>query len=157
MIENIIGELKGLPADELQSIYNLIVAKKSTYHKPLAFVQELIQFSYIGVFNSTHRYQMQVGDEVVNRYGILHGGLMTTFIDIAMAETAFKIDPEVEKVLTLNICVDFVKSAHVGQILEAEVSTIQNTRSIIVFHVNVYEGNDVVSTAFAHFYKKYAE
>ncbi|WP_369123491.1 PaaI family thioesterase [Alicyclobacillus suci] len=98
---------------------------------------------------------MQVGAELVNRYGILHGGLMTAFIDTAMAETTFKVDHAVARALTLNISVDFIRPAHVGQTLSAEVSTIQNSRSIIVFHVNVYEGNELVSTSLAHFYKQY--
>ncbi|WP_206922892.1 hypothetical protein [Alicyclobacillus suci] len=48
MIGKIIDELNGLPEDELQSIYDLIVAKKLTYRQPLAFVQELMKFSYVG-------------------------------------------------------------------------------------------------------------
>ncbi len=157
MIDEIINELNGLPQEELQSIYNLIVAKKLTYQKPLAFVQELMKFLFVGVRDGKYYYQMHVGEELANRYGILHGGLMTAFVDTAMAETTFHVDPDVARALTLNITVDFIKPAHVGKVLDAEVSTVQNSHSIIVFQVNIFEENELVATALAHFYKQYSK
>lgn len=156
MLEEIISELRSLPEDELQSIYDLIVAKKATYHKPLAFVQELMHFSFEGMIEGKYIYHMNAREELLNRYGILHGGLMTAFIDTAMAETSFKLDDQIQRALTLNITVDFIKPGRAGQNLRAEVATIQNSRSIIVFQVNVYdEDQQLTATALAHFFKQY--
>ncbi|MFD1677878.1 PaaI family thioesterase [Alicyclobacillus fodiniaquatilis] len=156
MIDDIVKELESLPQSELQSIYELIVAKKATYHTSLAFVQELMGFSSQGEVNGKYVYHMKVYNELLNRYGILHGGLMTAFIDTAMAETTFIVDNTVERALTLNITVDFIKPGLEGAILRAEVDTVQNSHSIIVFHVNVFDENhELKATALAHFYKQH--
>src|SRR5579875_2496684 len=97
-----------------------------------------------------YSYSMNISDELLNRYGILHGGLMTAFIDTAMAETAFVIDTTVERAFTLNIAVDFIKPGRTGD-LRTDIKVLQNSRVIIVFHANVYdEDNQLIATAMAH-------
>jgi len=155
MLQEIMAELKNLPADELHDIYRLIQAKKATYHHPLAFVQEIMRFRATGQTDGQYSYSMTVTDELLNRYGILHGGLMTAFIDTAMAETAFVIDETVERAFTLNIAVDFIKPGRTGD-LHADIKVIQNSRVIIVFHADVFDAeNQMIATAMAHFYKQH--
>ncbi|QSO50451.1 PaaI family thioesterase [Alicyclobacillus curvatus] len=156
MLDEIEKELNGLPPEELQDILRLIRAKKATYHHPLAFVQEVMRFRAVAPQgNGEYSYAMTISDELLNRYGILHGGLMTAFIDTAMAETAFVIDKTVERAFTLNISVDFIKPGKNGD-LRADIKVIQNSRVIIVFHADVYDvDNQIVATAMAHFYKQH--
>ncbi|QSO48062.1 PaaI family thioesterase [Alicyclobacillus mengziensis] len=156
MLDEIVRELNGLPAEELAQILRLIRAKKATYHHPLAFVQEVMRFQAVPASeDGKYSYTMTISDELLNRYGILHGGLMTAFIDTAMAETAFVIDSTVERAFTLNISVDFIKPGKSGD-LRADIKVIQNSRVIIVFHADVYDrDNQVVATAMAHFYKQH--
>lgn len=156
MLKNIMDELKDLDQEELDEILRLIRAKKATYHKPLAFVQEVMSFrSLSSPIEDQYSYAMSISDELLNRYGILHGGLMTAFIDTAMAETAFVIDTTVERAFTLNISVDFIKPGRNGD-LRADIKVIQNSRVIIVFHADVYdEDNQLIATAMAHFYKQH--
>ena len=157
MIQNdIVRELENLPESELQSILNLIKAKKDTYHRPLAFVQELMGFKALQREENVFRYSMKVTDDLINRYGLLHGGLITAFIDTGMAETAFQIDNTIERALTLNIVVDFIQPGHPGDTLESEIRVIQNSHSIIVFQSSVTNPNgEIVATAMAHFYKQH--
>jgi acyl-CoA thioesterase len=155
MLNSIINELQSLPAEELADIYRLIQAKKATYHHPLAFVQEVMGFRSIGQRDGRYLYLMTVRDELLNRYGILHGGLTTAFIDTAMAETAFVIDQTVERAFTLNISVDFIKPGKNGD-LRAEIKVNQNSRVIIVFQAEVYDDDEqLIATAMAHFYKQH--
>lgn len=156
VLDEIVRELNGLPAEELAQILRLIRAKKATYHHPLAFVQEVMRFQAVPASeDGKYSYTMTISDELLNRYGILHGGLMTAFIDTAMAETAFVIDSTVERAFTLNISVDFIKPGKSGD-LRADIKVIQNSRVIIVFHADVYDrDNQVVATAMAHFYKQH--
>lgn len=154
--DEIMTELENLPESELQSILNLIRAKKETYHKPLAFVQELMGFEFLKQADNVYRYAMKVTDDLINRYGLLHGGLMTAFIDTAMAETAFQIDPTIDRALTLNMAVNFIRPGQPGDKLESEVHVIQNSHSIMVFQATVWNPDShVVATAMAHFYKQH--
>lgn len=156
MLEDIIQELQDVPSEELEEILRLIRAKKATYHHPLAFVQEIMSFRSLPPSEQDqYSYAMSISDELLNRYGILHGGLMTAFIDTAMAETAFVIDTTVERAFTLNIAVDFIKPGRTGD-LRADIKVLQNSRVIIVFHADVYdEDNQLIATAMAHFYKQH--
>lgn len=154
--DEIVKELEGLPDSELESILRLIRAKKDTYHRPLAFVQELMGFTQTDRQEDVFRYEMRVTDDLVNRYGLLHGGLMTAFIDTAMAETAFLLDQSIERALTLNIAVDFIRPGQPGDVLNAEIRVVQNSRVMIVFQSTVTNPKgETVATAMAHFYKQY--
>ncbi|MCF8567288.1 PaaI family thioesterase [Alicyclobacillus tolerans] len=154
--DEIVKELEGLPDSELESILRLIRAKKDTYHRPLAFVQELMGFTQTDRQEDVFRYEMRVTDDLVNRYGLLHGGLMTAFIDTAMAETAFLLDQSIERALTLNIAVDFIRPGQPGDVLHAEIRVVQNSRVMIVFQSTVTNPKgETVATAMAHFYKQY--
>lgn len=156
VLENIMEELKELSQDELDEILRLIRAKKATYHQPLAFIQEIMRFRSVpSSVEGEYSYSMCISDELLNRYGILHGGLMTAFIDTAMAETAFVIDTTVERAFTLNISVDFIKPGRNGD-LRANIKVLQNSRVIILFHADVYdEDHQLIATAMAHFYKQH--
>jgi acyl-CoA thioesterase len=156
LIDNIVAEIQGLPATELESILNLIRAKKDTYHRPLAFVQELMGFQFLNQEEDVFSYSMTVTDDLVNRYGLLHGGLTTAFLDTAMAETAFKIDDTIDRALTLNIAVDFIRPGLPNDQLTAAVKVIQNSRVMIVFQASVLNTKGIlVATAMAHFYKQH--
>lgn len=155
-LEDILMELKNLPETELASILNLIRAKKDTYHRPLAFVQELMGFRFIEQKDDVFSYEMKVTDELVNRYGLLHGGITTAFLDTAMAETAFKIDDTIDRALTLNITVNFIRPGLPEDILLTDVHVVQNSRVMIVFEAKVTNSDgDILATAMAHFYKQH--
>ncbi|QQE80640.1 PaaI family thioesterase [Alicyclobacillus sp. SO9] len=156
LIDDILTELQDLPGTELQAILNLIRAKKDTYHRPLAFVQELMGFEFLNETENAFSYRMKVTDDLVNRYGLLHGGLTTAFLDTAMAETAFKIDNTIDRALTLNITVNFIRPGLPDDELVTHVNVIQNSRVMIVFQADVKNGEgDTLATAMAHFYKQH--
>ena len=156
MLDDIVQELQDVSSEELEDILRLIRAKKATYHQPLAFVQEIMKFRSIpSSAQDQYSYGMNISDELLNRYGILHGGLMTAFIDTSMAETAFVIDATVQRAFTLNIAVNFIKPGRSGD-LRSDIKVIQNSRVIIVFRADVYDDdNELIATAMAHFYKQH--
>ncbi|MCI0181846.1 PaaI family thioesterase [Sulfoacidibacillus ferrooxidans] len=153
MRDQINAQLDTMSEGELEQIYRLIEAKKRTYHQPLAFLLEVMQFRVVGDGADKYMYQMQIGDELLNRYGIVHGGVITTFIDTAMAETAFLLDGELKKAVTLNLTVNFVKQA-VSGMLHCQVVPTQNSYRLALFTALVTdEEGDVIATATGHFYK----
>lgn len=153
VIDQIVEQLRDMGEEELQQIARLIEAKKRTYHQPLAFLQEVMGFHILEKDGDEFLYQMVIGDDLLNRYGIVHGGVLTTFIDTAMAETAFLLDGELKKAVTLNLTVNFVKAA-VGGRLHCSVTARQNSHKLALFAAEVNDdNNDVVATATGHFYK----
>ncbi len=153
MREKIVELLSNMNEVELEQMVRLIEAKKRTYHQPLAFLLEVMRFRHVPQEVESFLYEMQIGDELLNRYGIVHGGVITTFIDTAMAETAFALDGELKKAVTINLTVNFVKQALVGS-LKCQVTPTQNSYRLALFTALVSdESGDVVATATGHFYK----
>jgi acyl-CoA thioesterase len=153
MLERILEVLSEMDEDELTQVLHLLVAKQQTYHRPLAFLQAVMGFTPLGRDADAYVYEMTIYDELLNRYGIVHGGVLTTFIDTAMAETAFAKDGELQKAVTLNLTVNFVRQAVQGR-LRCTVLTEQNSHRIALFFATVTDDEKkVVATATGHFYK----
>ncbi|PWI56865.1 PaaI family thioesterase [Sulfoacidibacillus thermotolerans] len=153
MREKINELLRAMSEPELEQIYHLIEAKNRTYHQPLAFLLEVMHFEAIEETANGFWYQMKITDDLRNRYGIVHGGVITTFIDTAMAETAFALDGELKKAVTLDLTVNFVKQA-VNGTLRCQVTPTQNSYRLALFTAYVTdEVGDIIATATGHFYK----
>ncbi len=152
-IDQIVEQLRNMEEEELQQISRLIDAKKRTYQQPLAFLQEVMGFCVLPKTGETFMYRMTIGDDLLNRYGIVHGGVLTTFIDTAMAETAFQLDGHLKRAVTLNLTVNFVKAAVEGR-LRCGITARQNSHKLALFAAEIHDDqDDVVATATGHFYK----
>lgn len=153
MIEQITDLLRDMEEDELAQVLALVAAKSKTYKKPLAFLQAVMDFQGCEAPVGSFGYRMKINDDLRNRYGIVHGGVITTLIDTAMAETAFALDGHLQKAVTLHLTVNFVKAGQDG-FLTCVVTPEQNTHRIALFQALVTdEAGDVVATAVGHFYK----
>ncbi|MCY0877102.1 MAG: PaaI family thioesterase [Firmicutes bacterium] len=153
MLDHIVALLGDMEEEELAQIYALVKAKSKTYKKPLAFLQAVMDFKSAQAPDGSYGYQMTITDDVRNRYGIVHGGVITTFIDTAMAETAFALDGHLRKAVTLHLTVNFVKAGEDGT-LYCRVTADQNSHRIALFQAVVTDqAGDVVATADGHFYK----
>lgn len=153
MLDRIASLIHGMDDEEIAQVIRLIEAKKKTYQQPLAFLQAVMDFKTVAGREGANTYSMKISDDLRNRYGIVHGGVLTTFIDTAMAETAFRLDGHLQKAVTLHLTVNFVKAAENG-VLHCTVTSAQNSFRIALFHADVTdEVDDIVATADGHFYK----
>ncbi|MFA8437776.1 PaaI family thioesterase [Pueribacillus sp. YX66] len=86
--------------------------------------------------------------EMYNGLGIVHGGIMATFIDNAMGTTLFMCHPnELVQQVTVDLNIHYLKGAK-GKKLMAETELIQAGRSIAVLDCDVRdEKDDIVSKA----------
>ena len=151
--DRIAALLDGMDDDELAQVYHLLEAKKQSYHRPLAFLQAVMDFQAVRRADGAFDYDMTITDDLRNRYGIVHGGVISTFIDTAMAETAFALDGELQRAVTLHLTVNFVKSAQAGR-LHCRVTPTQNSHRIALFYAAVRDDSgEVIASAAGHFYK----
>lgn len=56
-----------------------------------------------------------------NRYGVVHGGMLATLADTAIGANLARTGGQVETTLTLNLNLDFIAAAQVGDWIEAHV------------------------------------
>ncbi len=78
---------------------------------------------------------MTVRDEMINGFGIVHGG-----IAFSLADSAFAFACNNRNVLSvaLDTSINFIKPVHIGDVLIAEAKEIHNGKSTGLYHIEIY-------------------
>jgi acyl-CoA thioesterase len=84
------------------------------------------------------RVQMLVREEMVNGFGIVHGGLPFSLADSAFA---FACNNRNNLSVALDVTISFTKAVKVGDVLTAEAKEIHNGRSTGVYLIGVNNQN----------------
>lgn len=87
-----------------------------------------------------------------NRYGIVHGGLLSTLADIALGFNFSRVTSIVETTLTLNLSINFVGSAEEGDWLQAHVELNKTDGRVRFGECRVLVNGRMVARATAVFY-----
>ena len=85
------------------------------------------------------KLKMTVRKEMVNGFGIVHGG-----IAFSLADSAFAFACNNRNVLSvaLDTSINFIKPVHAGDILTAEAKEIHNGRSTGLYHITIINQRD---------------
>lgn len=85
------------------------------------------------------KIKMTIRPEMVNGFGIIHGG-----IAFSLADSAFAFACNNRNVLSvaLDTSINFIKPVHVGDVLTAEASELHNGKSTGLYHINIYNQKD---------------
>ena len=84
------------------------------------------------------KIRMTVREEMINGFGIVHGG-----IAFSLADSAFAFACNNRNVLSvaLDTSINFTKPVHVGDILTAEAKEIHNGKSTGLYHITISNQN----------------
>ena len=89
------------------------------------------------------RIKMTIRKEMVNGFGIVHGGLPFSLADSAFA---FACNNRNNLSVALDVTITFTKAVNVGDVLTAEAKEIHNGRSTGVYLVSIFnQKNDQVA------------
>ena len=80
------------------------------------------------------KIQMTIRKEMVNGFGIVHGGLPFSLADSAFA---FACNNRNNLSVALDVTITFMKAVNVGDVLTAEAKEIHNGRSTGVYLIHV--------------------
>lgn len=91
------------------------------------------------------RIKMTVRSEMINGFGIVHGG-----IAFALSDSAFAFACNNRNVLSvaLDTSINFTKPVHVGDILVAEAKELHNGKSTGLYHITVTNQHDHIVALF---------
>ena len=80
------------------------------------------------------KIKMAVREEMINGFGIVHGG-----IAFALADSAFAFACNNRNVLSvaLDTSINFLKPVQVNDVLMAEATELHNGRSTGLYHINI--------------------
>ena len=81
------------------------------------------------------RIQMTIRKEMVNGFGIVHGGVPFAFADSAFA---FACNNRNNLSVALDVTISFMKAMHIGDVLTAEAKEIHNGRSTGVYLITLH-------------------
>ncbi len=84
------------------------------------------------------KIKMTIRPEMVNGFGIVHGG-----IAFSLADSAFAFACNNRNVLSvaLDTAINFIKPVHVGDVLTAEAKELHNGKSTGLYHVTITNQN----------------
>lgn len=157
MNDQILNLFQGMSPEDQAFTLRLLEAKVRANQSPLAYIEELMSFQYIGREGEHYVHRMEVRPEISNRYGMLHGGILSTFIDTCMGATCFLENGTETKTVTLDLQVRFLKQAKSGK-LTAKTSFQKNGRTIASLETHVFDDKgDIVGSATASFFKIHAK
>ena len=85
------------------------------------------------------KIKITIRNEMVNGFGIVHGGVTFSLADSAFA---FACNNRNNLSVALDTSINFMKPAHVGDVLTAEAKEIHNGKSTGLYQIFVTNQND---------------
>ena len=98
------------------------------------FASQSLGITFLELRPGYAKLEMTVRREMLNGFGICHGGMLTTFCDTALA---FASNSHNEKAVAVSLAIDFVTSARLADQLSAEAREVTRTRRTGVYDVTV--------------------
>ena len=91
------------------------------------------------------KIKMTVREEMINGFGIVHGGIVFSLSDSAFA---FACNNRNNLSVALDTSINFTKPVHVGDVLTAEAKELHNGRSTGLYHITITNQKDHVVALF---------
>jgi acyl-CoA thioesterase len=91
------------------------------------------------------KIKMTIRAEMINGFGIVHGGVAFSLADSAFA---FACNNRNNLSVALDTAINFTKPVHVGDELTAEAKEIHNGRSTGLYHISISNQKDHVVAFF---------
>lgn len=85
------------------------------------------------------KIRMTIRPEMINGFGIIHGGIAFSLSDSAFA---FACNNRNNLSVALDTSINFMKPVHVGDVLTAEAKELHNGRTTGLYHISVYNQHD---------------
>lgn len=147
-------KLNNITDEDIDSISRLIEAWKRSKSGPLAYIEELMNFQFLGKDpRGVHRYQMLITDAVKNRIGTLHGGMIATFVDTSIGATLINEFGEDLSVVTLDLSVRYLLPGREGKVV-AETEVVKRGKTIFVVEAKLWDQQEkLIATASSTFYR----
>ncbi|MBP6430841.1 MAG: hydroxyphenylacetyl-CoA thioesterase PaaI [Ferruginibacter sp.] len=99
----------------------------------------------IDVKEGYSKIKMTIRAEMVNGFGIIHGGVTFSLADSAFA---FACNNRNQLSVALDTSINFIKPVHIGDELTAEAKEIHNGKSTGLYHIEITNQNNQVVAQF---------
>ena len=93
----------------------------------------------LNIEEGTCRLKMKLREEMVNGFGVIHGGVTFSFADSALA---FACNNRNNFSLALDVSITFNKTAYPGDVLFADAKEIHNGKSTGLYLISIKNEKD---------------
>ncbi len=94
----------------------------------------------------SRRFAFRVDERHVNRRGVLHGGMLLTFADLALGAAAWDLTDRAPCV-TLGMQTQFLKPARLGDVVEVQPVLLRRTRALLFLRGDFRGDSEAIFTA----------
>lgn len=91
-------------------------------------------------------YGLLAEDRHSNAHGIVHGGMLVTFLDQILGATCWEAASR-DPVVTIQLNTHFVSAAKAGGLMEARGEAVRATKSVVFVRGQITVGDRIVATA----------
>lgn len=124
---------------------DLLAGKVVTHMMKHDLFSQWLGIEVLDVREGYSRIKMTVRDEMINGFGIVHGGIAFSLADSAFA---FACNNRNNLSVALDTSINFTKPVHPGDVLTAEVKELHNGRSTGLYHITISNQRDHVVALF---------
>jgi len=103
------------------------------------FFSQWLGIQVLEVKEGYSKIKMTIRKEMVNGFGIVHGGIPFSLGDSAFA---FACNNRNNLSVALDTSINFIKPVHIGDILTAEAKELHNGRSTGLYHISITNQNN---------------
>jgi acyl-CoA thioesterase len=93
----------------------------------------------LDIQEGSSKIKMTVREEMINGFGIVHGGIAFSLADSAFA---FACNNRNNLSVALDTSINFLKPVAIGDVLTAEAKELHNGRSTGLYHINISNQHD---------------
>lgn len=118
---------------------NILANKVVTHMMQHDLFSQWLGIEVLVIKEGYSKVKMTVREEMINGFGIVHGG-----IAFSLADSAFAFACNNRNVLSvaLDTAINFLKPVHVGDILIAEATELHNGKSTGLYHIAINNQKD---------------
>jgi len=109
------------------------------------FFSQWLGIEILAIREGYSKIKMEVRKEMVNGFGIVHGGIPFSLADSAFA---FACNNRNNLSVALDTSINFIKPVHVGDTLTAEAKEIHNGKSTGLYHIMITNQKDHIVALF---------
>lgn len=102
--------------------------------------------------DGSYRIAFRADAAHLNRYGVVHGGMLATLADVAIGMNLARVTDAVETTLTLNLAMDFIDASGSGDWIEAQVSLTKRAGRVRFGDCELRVGQRLIARGHATFY-----
>ena len=106
---------------------------------------QLLGIEVIVIKEGYSKIKMTVREEMINGFGIVHGGVAFSLADSAFA---FACNNRNNLSVALDTAINFTKPVHPGDILTAESKEVHNGKSTGLYHITITNQRDHIVAIF---------